>query len=91
MRIARLARLELSDEEIERYREELGQILELVGELDQLDTEGVEPTSHVLDLINVLRQDQPRPPLSREAALENAPEVKEGKFRVPPILKKGPS
>ena len=84
LHVARLARLELAEEEVERMRLELSKVLdhiEKIGELDDLD--GVQPTSHVVALENALREDEPRPSLPREAALAAAPDAAEGGFRVP--------
>lgn len=81
--VARLARLRLSEEEIERMAPELSKILGHVETMNKLDLEGVEPTSHVVDLVNVLREDVPRPSLPREKALEQAPDAVPGGFRVP--------
>jgi aspartyl-tRNA(Asn)/glutamyl-tRNA(Gln) amidotransferase subunit C len=83
LHVARLARLALSEEELARMAPELSKILEHVETMNQLDLEGVEPTSHVVDLTNVLRDDVPRPSLPREKALEQAPDVADGGFRVP--------
>jgi aspartyl-tRNA(Asn)/glutamyl-tRNA(Gln) amidotransferase subunit C len=83
LHVARLARLRLSDEELERMPAELSKILEHVERMNQLDLEGVEPTSHVVDLHNVLREDAPRPSLPREKALQGAPDPADGGFRVP--------
>jgi aspartyl-tRNA(Asn)/glutamyl-tRNA(Gln) amidotransferase subunit C len=83
LHVARLARLELSEAEIERMAEELSGILEHVDRISSLDLEGVEPTSHVVPLENVMRPDEPRPSLPRERALESAPDAHEGAFRVP--------
>jgi aspartyl-tRNA(Asn)/glutamyl-tRNA(Gln) amidotransferase subunit C len=83
LHVARLARLRLSDEEVERMTGELSGILGHVDRIGNLDLEGVEPTSHVVALENVLRADVPRPSLPREAALANAPEPQDGAFRVP--------
>jgi len=83
LHVARLARLRLTDEEVERMADELSSILEHVERITELDLEGVEPTSHVVDVENVLRPDEPRPSLPRERALENAPDPAEAGFRVP--------
>ncbi len=83
--VARLARLALTDEEIERFRVQLSAILDAVGKVSELDLEGVPPTSHPLDLVNVLAEDEPRPSLSREDALANAPDPEDGFFGVPPV------
>ena len=84
LHVARLARLALADEEVERMRLELSKVLdhiEKIAELDDLD--GVAPTSHVVALENALRADEPRPSLPREAALAAAPDPADGGFRVP--------
>jgi aspartyl-tRNA(Asn)/glutamyl-tRNA(Gln) amidotransferase subunit C len=83
LHVARLARLELSDEEIERMAGELSGILEHVDRISALDLDGVEPTTHVVELENVFRPDTPEPSLPRERALENAPDPAGGAFRVP--------
>jgi len=83
LHVAKLARLRLSDEEVERMTGELSHILDHVDRISQMDLEGVEPTSHVVALENIVRADVPRPSLPREAALANAPEPVDGAFRVP--------
>ena len=83
LHVARLARLELSDEETERMATELSGILDHVDRIGNLDLEGVEPTSHVVALENVLRADEPRPSLPRDVALAPAPEPQDGAFRAP--------
>ena len=83
LHVARLARLKLSDEEIERMAGELSGILEHVDRISELDLEGVEPTSHVIALENVLRPDEPRPSWSRDEVLQSAPDPAGGAFRVP--------
>jgi aspartyl-tRNA(Asn)/glutamyl-tRNA(Gln) amidotransferase subunit C len=83
LHVARLARLRLTDEEVERMTVELSEILEHVEKMDELDLDGVEPTSHVVELENVLREDVPRDSLPRVRALEQAPDVADGGFRVP--------
>ena len=85
LHVAALARLEIPADEIERMREQLGAILEAVGKVSELDLDGVEPTSHPLDLVNQWGADEPRPSLSREEALANAPDPVEGSFRVPAV------
>ena len=84
LHVARLARLELTEPEIERFGTELSKVLdhiETIGELG--DMEDVEPTSHVVAVENALRADEPQPSLSQEAALAAAPDVAQGGFRVP--------
>lgn len=83
LHVARLARLELSEEQVERMAEELSGILEHVERISQLELDGVEPTSHVIALENVMRADEPDPSLPRERALEQAPDPADGAFRVP--------
>jgi aspartyl-tRNA(Asn)/glutamyl-tRNA(Gln) amidotransferase subunit C len=83
LHVARLARLELSEDEIERMAGELSGILEHVDRISELDLDGVEPTTHVVELANVLRDDEPEPSLPREVALEQAPDPADGFFRVP--------
>jgi aspartyl-tRNA(Asn)/glutamyl-tRNA(Gln) amidotransferase subunit C len=85
LHVARLARLALSDEEVERFRGQLSAILEAVGKVSELDLEGVPPTSHPLDLVNVLAADEPSSSLAREDALANAPDPERGFFGVPPV------
>ena len=84
LHVARLARLALTDEEVERFREQLSAILDAVGAVGELDLADVEPTSHPLDVANVWREDEPRPPLALDDALANAPDREGGFFRVPP-------
>jgi aspartyl-tRNA(Asn)/glutamyl-tRNA(Gln) amidotransferase subunit C len=83
LHVARLARLELTDEELDRMSVELSGILEHVDRISSLDLDDVEPTSHVVALSNVLRADEPEPCLPRERALEPAPDPDDGAFRVP--------
>jgi len=84
LHVASLARLELTEEEVERFTEQLGAILEAVGKVSELDLTGVEPLSHPLDLVNVWAEDEPRPSLAVEDALASAPEAEDDHFRVPP-------
>jgi aspartyl-tRNA(Asn)/glutamyl-tRNA(Gln) amidotransferase subunit C len=83
LHVARLARLRLDDEEVERMAGELSGILEHVDRISTLDLDGVEPTSHVVELENVLRPDEPRPSWPREKMLEPAPDPADGAFRAP--------
>lgn len=84
--VARLARLQLSDTELERLREQLDAILAYIDKLKELPIEGVEPTSHAVPLVNVMRDDEVRPGVPREAMLANAPD-RAGEFvRVPRII-----
>lgn len=84
--VAKLARLELTEEEKEKYTIQLAKILEYVSKLNQLDTENIEPTSHVLPLQNVFREDEIKPSLSQEEILTNAPEKEDGYFKVKKVL-----
>jgi len=84
LRVAELARLALTDDEVERLTAELGAILEAVGKVAELDLTDVAPTSHPLSLVNVWDEDEPRPSLPLEVALANAPEREADAFRVPP-------
>lgn len=81
--VATLARLELTEDELERFAGQLNAILEAVGKVSELDLAGVEPTLHPLELSNVWAEDEPRPPLPVEEALENAPGREGDAFRVP--------
>jgi aspartyl-tRNA(Asn)/glutamyl-tRNA(Gln) amidotransferase subunit C len=83
LHVARLARLELSEAEVERMTGELTKILDHIEKISALDLDGVPPTTHVVDVPNALRPDEPRPCLPREVALANAPAVDEGGFAVP--------
>jgi aspartyl-tRNA(Asn)/glutamyl-tRNA(Gln) amidotransferase subunit C len=82
--VARLARLELTDEEVERFTDQLSAILEAVAKVSELDLSDIEPTAHPLDVINVWAEDEPRPSLSVDEALANAPDRHGGFFKVPP-------
>ncbi len=83
LHVARLARLELTDDEVERMVAELSHVLEHVDRIAELDLEGVPPTSHVVEVTGALRADTPRPSLPREVALAQAPAVQDGGFLVP--------
>ena len=83
LHVARLARLRLTDEEVERMSRELSKVLDHIEKISELDLEGVPPTSHVVDVPGGLRADEPGPCLSREEALASAPAVAEGGFEVP--------
>jgi aspartyl-tRNA(Asn)/glutamyl-tRNA(Gln) amidotransferase subunit C len=85
LHVAKLARLALSEEELERFGAQLSAILEAVGTVAELDLEDVEPTSHPLDVVNVWDEDEPRPCLSLDEALANAPDPEDGYFGVPPV------
>ncbi len=83
LHVARLARLRLTDDEVERMSGELSKILDHVERISELDLEGVEPTTHVVEVANALRADEPRPSLDREIALAGAPDRSEDGFLVP--------
>ena len=84
--MARLARLAISEKEKELFTRQLGEILTYIEKLKELDTSKVDPTSHVLPLNNVFREDEVRPSLPREEILKNAPDRTEEFFRVPKII-----
>jgi len=88
--VARLARLALTEEEMERLTGELGAILDHAARVSALDTSGVPPTSHPLAVVNVMRSDTPRSVPGRDAVLAAAPSVEDGRFRVPRILGEAP-
>jgi len=81
--VARLARLELTDDEVDRMASELSKVLDHIEAIRELDLEGVPPTSHVIDVVNRLRADQPEPSLPREVILAAAPEPVHDGFGVP--------
>lgn len=85
-KIGRLSRLHLDESDTELYEDQLNRILDYVEQLGKLDTEGVEPTSHVLPLNNVMRQDIAGQSLDRESALMNAPDHTDKFYRVPKII-----
>jgi aspartyl-tRNA(Asn)/glutamyl-tRNA(Gln) amidotransferase subunit C len=84
--VARLARLRLSPEEIEKLRAQLSNILDYIDMLKEVDVAGVPPTAQVTDLLNILRADEVRPSLPREDVLLNAPDQQDGLFRVKAIF-----
>jgi len=86
VRVSRLARLALAEEEIDRFTGQLAGVLAHAGEVSALDTGGVEPTAHPFGLLNVLRDDEVRPTLDRAEVLAQAPEAEADRFRVPGIL-----
>lgn len=85
--VASLARLELSDEEAERYQVQVEQILHYVEQLNKIDVSGIEPTSHAAAVFDVVREDVAGPGgLTREEALSNAPAVSQDQFRLPKVV-----
>jgi aspartyl-tRNA(Asn)/glutamyl-tRNA(Gln) amidotransferase subunit C len=85
-KVAKLARLQLTSEELDRYGGQLGAILDYIAKLEKLDVAGLEPLAQAVDTHNVFRDDEPRPSLSRDAALQNAPEKTGDFFVVPKII-----
>jgi aspartyl-tRNA(Asn)/glutamyl-tRNA(Gln) amidotransferase subunit C len=83
LHVARLARLRIEEQEIDRMSRELSSVLDHIEKISELDLDGVPPTSHVIDVENVLRPDDPRPSWPVERALEAAPDPADGGFRVP--------
>jgi len=88
--VACLARIDLTDEELDRYAGQLAPVLGHAADIAALDTEGVEPTAHPLPLRNVTRPDEPQPSLDRAEVLAQAPAVEDSRFRVPRILAEAP-
>jgi len=84
LHVARLARLELSEDEVTRFQSQLSAILEAVSKVSELDLSDVPPTSHPLAVVNVWAEDEPRPPLTVDEALANAPDRDDDYFRTPP-------
>ena len=90
LHVARLARLELTDAEVEVFTEQLAAVLDHAADVASLDTAGVPPTAHPLELENVLRDDVPEPSLDRDEVLAQAPAVEDARFLVPKILGEEP-
>ena len=84
--VAKLSRLEITDQETAKYTQQLANILEYVEQLNKLDTSKVEPMTHVLDLKNVFREDELKPSLTQGEVLSNGPELQSGHFKVPRIM-----
>ena len=84
--VAKLARLELGPEELDRYGSQLGAILDYIAKLEKLDVKDLEPLAQAVEMTNVFRADEPKPCLPREAALQNAPEKTADFFVVPKII-----
>jgi aspartyl-tRNA(Asn)/glutamyl-tRNA(Gln) amidotransferase subunit C len=84
--VAKLARLDLTDEEKETFNGQLNAILKYAEKLNELDTDNVPPTTHVLPISNVMREDETRPSLPIEKVLLNAPDEEEGQIKVPAVL-----
>jgi aspartyl-tRNA(Asn)/glutamyl-tRNA(Gln) amidotransferase subunit C len=84
--VADLARLDLDAEMIDKFAGQIGTILDYVGNLNEVDTDGIRPTSHAISLTNAFREDEPNEHLERDRALENAPEKEDGNFIVPKVV-----
>lgn len=84
--VANLARLEFNEEEIDQFTHQLGRILDYIGKLNELDTTDVPPTSHVLPIHNVSKEDAVKPSYERELVFATAPETEEGHFDVPKVI-----
>lgn len=86
LHIATLARLRFDDDQAERFKNDLNNILGYIDKLNELNTDNIEPTSHALDVYTVTREDRAQSSLSNEDALMNAPEAENGSFRVPKVI-----
>lgn len=88
--VADLARLELTEEELDLFTGQLAEVLDHAADIASLDLAGVEPTAHAMAVTNVLRADEVRPGVDREEALAEAPSVEDHRFKVPPVLGEAP-
>jgi aspartyl-tRNA(Asn)/glutamyl-tRNA(Gln) amidotransferase subunit C len=88
--VARLARLDLSDAEVDTFTDQLAKVLDHAADVEALDVADVPPTAHPYPLVNVLRADEPTPTLDRGDVLAGAPLAEDGQFRVPPVLGEAP-
>jgi aspartyl-tRNA(Asn)/glutamyl-tRNA(Gln) amidotransferase subunit C len=88
--VAKLARLTMSESELDKFTEQLGQVLEHASDMNALDLDGVVPTAHPFGLINVVRADEVRPCLDHDAVMAMAPDAEDGRFAVPRILGEAP-
>jgi len=84
--IAKLANLKIEDDDIDDFTRQIGDILEYVEKLDELDTDDVVPTAYTVPMKNVMREDKAEPSMDRDKILSNAPDKKEGQYRVPKII-----
>lgn len=84
--VARLARLNIDEQDLDRFAEQLGSILSYVDSLGEVDASDIAPTAHAVDIKNALREDEPRDSLDQQTALSNAPESEDGCFVVPKII-----
>ncbi|MCC6578947.1 MAG: Asp-tRNA(Asn)/Glu-tRNA(Gln) amidotransferase subunit GatC [Phycisphaeraceae bacterium] len=87
--VARLSRLKLSDEEVRHFTQQLGNVMQYIAKLSELDVTNVEPMAHALDMSNVLREDEPQPGMDVDLALANAPDRSTPFFKVPKVLGEG--
>lgn len=88
--VARLARLDISDAEVDTFTDQLAKVLDHAADVEALDVGDVPPTAHPYTLVNVLRADEPVPGLGQGDALSGAPQAEAGQFRVPPVLGEAP-
>jgi len=88
-KVAELARLRLSADELQRFTGQLVAVLDHAADIEALDLDGVEPLAHPVQLVNVLRDDEPGPLLDRDEVLAAAPAAEDGQYRVPPVLGEG--
>lgn len=88
--VARLARLELTDDEIDRFTRQLGDVLDHAADIEALDVGDIEPTAHPIPLVNIVRDDRIVASLDRDEVLAAAPAAEDGQFRVPPVLGEEP-
>lgn len=84
--IARLAKIELTEEETAKFSDDLNQVLEYVAQLEKWDTDNIEPMYHPLPIYDAVRNDEPGQSLSNDEAVQNAPAAQEGQFRVPKVV-----
>lgn len=84
--VAKLANLKIEDDDIDDFTRQIGDILEYVEKLDELDTDDVVPTAYTVPMKNVMREDKAEPSMDRDKILANAPDKKEGQYRVPKII-----
>lgn len=84
--VAKLARINLNEGEIDKFSPQLSRVLDYIDKLDELNTEEIPPTTHVMDIKNVLREDEVKQPLDREEVLKNVPEKEDGFFKVPKVI-----
>ncbi|MFN7969654.1 MAG: Asp-tRNA(Asn)/Glu-tRNA(Gln) amidotransferase subunit GatC [Acidimicrobiales bacterium] len=89
-KVARLARLRLTDDELDRFTHQLSDILDHAADIEALELDDVEPMARPVPLSNVLRSDEPTEPLDRDAVLASAPSTEDGQFRVSPVLGEAP-